>query len=364
MKILIRNGNKEKWELVQSVGYGSESELQRILTEQPSLISLNEVREGCGPLVVAVREFPLEIGSIDLIAFTSEGDIAVIECKLATNEEIKRKVIGQVMEYGANLWEMTYETLDQRIFARASKNLAELVQDANSDPLWDEEKFRQNITLSLKNGNFILIIVVDEIREELSRIVRFINDAGQTSFSFAALEMRRFHHGNSEMLVPHVFGSIKNPKNSLNVTKKKWDELTFFNTLEEQHPECVVVAKNILQWIKNNKGINRTWWGEGGVTGSFVPVVNHNGKDHQLFAIYTYGTLEVYFYWYQYKPPFDSEVKRKELRDKLNNINGINIPEDAISKRPNIKLSILNEGNNAEQILEVFNWVVNEIKTS
>jgi len=47
---LIRNGNKEKWQLVQSAGYEAESELQHLLAEQSSLISLNEVREGCGPL--------------------------------------------------------------------------------------------------------------------------------------------------------------------------------------------------------------------------------------------------------------------------------------------------------------------------
>lgn len=364
MKILIRNGNKEKWQLVQSAGYGAESELQRLLAEQPSLISLNEVREGCGPLAVAVREFPLEIGYIDLVGFTSEGDIALIECKLATNEEIKRKVIGQVLEYGANLWEMSYEALDERVFQRTGNSLSDIVHEANADPLWDEEKFRSNIIDSLQTGNFILIIVVDEIREELSRIVRFINDAGKTSFSFAALEMRRFQHGDSEMLVPHVFGSLKNQKNTQTLSKKKWDEISFFETLQQQHPESVQKIKQILQWMKENKSINRIWWGEGGKTGSFVPVVAHNSKDHQLFAVYTTGTLEVYFYWFQFKPPFDSEVKRIELLEKLNSINGINIPTDAIAKRPSFSLSNIQDSNGFEKLLEVFDWVIHEIKAS
>jgi hypothetical protein len=364
MKILFRNNKKEKWQLVQSAAYGAESELQRLLAEQPSLISLNEIREGSGALVVAVREFPLEIGFIDLVGFTAEGDIAVIECKLATNEEIKRKVIGQVLEYGANLWEMSYEALDERIFLRTNKNLADLVREAVVDPTWDEEKFRANVEITLQSGNFILMIVVDEIREELSRIVRFINDAGRTYFSFAALEMRRFQHGEVEMLAPHVFGSIKNPKNTQNSTKKKWDETTFFETLEQQHPDSADVARSILQWVKDNKGINRIWWGEGGKTGSFVPVVTKNGKDQQLFAIYTYGTLEVYFYWYQFKPPFDSETKRKELLEKLNKIIGINIPADAITKRPNIRLNIFNNNQALEELLDVFDWVINEIRSS
>ena len=151
------------------------------------------------------------------------------------------------MEYGANLWEMSYEALDERVFQRTGNSLSDIVHEANADPLWDEEKFRSNIIDSLQTGNFILIIVVDEIREELSRIVRFINDAGKTSFSFAALEMRRFQHGDSEMLVPHVFGSLKNQKNTQTLSKKRWDEISFFETLQQQRPESVQKIKQILQ---------------------------------------------------------------------------------------------------------------------
>jgi RecB family endonuclease NucS len=96
MQILIRNHRNEKWQLVKSAAFGSESELQNLLAEEPSLISVNEVREGAGTMVAAIREFPLDIGSIDLVGFAARGDIAIIACKLASNDEIKRKVIGQV----------------------------------------------------------------------------------------------------------------------------------------------------------------------------------------------------------------------------------------------------------------------------
>ncbi len=364
MKILIRNGKKENWQLVQSAAYGAESELQKLLAEQPSLISLAEVREGCGPLVVAVREFPLDIGSIDLIAFTADGDVAVIECKLATNQEIKRKVIGQVMEYGANLWQMSYEALDDQIFLRTHKRLIDLIQENISDPTWDQEKFRSNVEYALQNGYFILMIAVDEIREELSRIVRFINDAGKPAFSIAALEMRRFQHQETEMLVPHVFGSTKSPKESQPGNRKKWDETSFFEALAEEHPESVETAKEILNWTKTNKRISRIWWGEGGRSGSFVPVVNHKDRDHQLFAVYTYGSMEVYFQWYQHKPPFDSEEKRMALLNRLNSIDGVNVPLDSITRRPSIKISNLKDRASIEQLMRVFDWVIQEVISS
>jgi hypothetical protein len=34
-------------------------------------------------------------------AFSPQGDIAIIECKLAANPEITRRVIGQILEHAA-----------------------------------------------------------------------------------------------------------------------------------------------------------------------------------------------------------------------------------------------------------------------
>ncbi len=291
MKILIRNHKHEKWQLVQSAAYAGEAELQSLLAEEPSLISIEEVRAGAGALVAAVREFPLDIGSIDLIGFTAEGDIAVVECKLAANEEIKRMVIGQVFEYGANLWGMTYEAIDEKITARANKSLADLVHEAIQIPDWNEEVFRSNIGSALQTGNFILIIVVDEIQEELSRIVRFINDAGQPAFSLAALEMRRFQHGESEMLVPHVFGSTKKT-NPVSEGREKWDAQKFLADAERKlNAGALKILKDLFEWTKKNGDDAK--FGTGKVTGSYTFYYRREGKYGSVFSIYSDGTLTV-----------------------------------------------------------------------
>ncbi|MBI5686126.1 MAG: hypothetical protein HZC54_13720 [Verrucomicrobia bacterium] len=53
------------------------------------------------------------------------------------------------------------------------------------------------------------MIVVDQINEKLSRIIRFVNTCGKSAFSFAALEMRRFQNDQTEMLIPRVVGDIR-----------------------------------------------------------------------------------------------------------------------------------------------------------
>ena len=296
MKILFRNHKTEKWQVVLSAAYANETELQALLYEQPSLISIEEAREGAGTLVAAVREFPLDIGLIDLVGFTSNGDIAVIECKLATNEEIKRKVIGQVFEYGANLWGMSYEDLDQKIVLRSQKNLADLVREAVEDPDWEEETFRANVEAALQTGNFILIIVVDEINEELSRIIRFINAAGKPAFSIAALEMQRFQKENAEILVPHVFGTVSPEKRPSGGSRIRWTEKRFFDTSRaKQTSEVVNIIQDIYDWTKDKA--NRVWFGTGTETGSFTFHYFQNGKTVSMFSVYTTGNITINYGW-------------------------------------------------------------------
>jgi hypothetical protein len=363
MKILIRGQKDKVWHLVESAAYGKEAELQHLLAESPSLISLDEVRPKAGALLFAVQEFNLPIGSIDLLAFTAGGDIAIIECKLASNQEIKRKVIGQVLEYGAHLWGMRYEELDAGVRMRTGENLAEQIEKLVDSPDWDEEEFRSIIDTALVSGNFMLIIVVDEIDDELSRIVQFINACGNPSFEFAALEMRRFQAENSEMLVPRVFGPVRSSKANPNlIPTKQWEEGTYFDELIQRNGEGVAkVARQILDWSNRNVQV---WWGHGSRTGSFVPYFDHNGTRNQMMAVYTYGSVEIYFYWMSHKPPFDAEEKRFELMTKLNQIPGVNIPREAIGRRPSIKLSVLEQNNGTQQFISVFDWVLQEIKAS
>ncbi len=362
MKILIRDSAREEWEKLESFEYSQETELQELLAESPELIDITDIREGASSLLVAVREFGLPgSGHTDIVAFSASGDIAVVECKLAANTEIKRKVVGQALEYGAYLWKTSYERLDRVVKERNGKSLVELIRERVDDPEWDEEKFRSTIRLRLNSGDFILVIAVDEMNEELSRTIRYLNDCGNPAFAFTALGIQRFQSGDSEILVPHLFGVVtaKPPVEP----KKKWDEASFFNEILNRKGELAAsVARDIYEWAKPK--LTRIWWGEGTRTGSFVPVYHHKGVDHQLFAVYTYGRVEIYFYWYTYKPPFNDEKKRLELLKRLNAIDGVNIPEEAIAKRPSIVLSNLDTNDKIEQFIQAFDWYLEVIRES
>ena len=165
------------------------------------------------------------------------------------------------------------------------------------------------------------------------------------------------------MLVPHVFGPTHSASASKPVSLgQKWNETLLFEALRAKEPLSESVAKQILDWAKSQ--MLRITWGQGSVYGSFVPVYHHDGRDHPLFAVYTNCVVETYFYWYQQKPPFESEARRLEILQRLNNIEGVSIPADGIKKRPSIKLSILAAPGALENFLAVFDWMIEEIKKS
>ena len=80
------------------------------------------------------------------------------------------------------------------------------------------------------------------------------------------------------------------------------------------------------------------------------------------FVVWTYGIVEIYFQWYQYRPTFDTETIRLELLKRLNQIGGVDIPTMAITRRSSIPLSVLANGNNLEQFLKIFDWFLEEIR--
>jgi len=293
MKILIRKENSGTWNLVRSVEYGGETELQELLADSPSIIPVGDIQEQAAELVIAVREFGLPgSGNTDILAFSATGDIAIVECKLASNQEIKRKVIGQILEYGAYLWGMSYEEISQRVERRLGRPLAELVEEAFNEQDWDEEAFRTGVQTSLERGSFILIIAVDKVNDELSKTIRFLNGCGNPSFAFCVLEMERFESTGDEILVPHLHGQ-PSQNASPSGPRRTWNEQQFLEAVDNLNPvETSQVIKNLYVWGKATA--DRMTFGTG-VTGTVSFHYVLNGRTVSVFTTYSNGTLVMNF---------------------------------------------------------------------
>ncbi len=69
--------------------------------------------------MAAAKEVPVRrAGNADVVVVDAEGQIAIVECKRASNPESRRWVIGQVFEYAAGLWKLDYEDFKRLLAAR------------------------------------------------------------------------------------------------------------------------------------------------------------------------------------------------------------------------------------------------------
>ena len=218
-----------------------------------------------------------------------------MECKLAANPESKRKVIGQILEYASSLWGMSYRELDGRIRQSKGKSLTELIDDAVAGE-WDQSDFEQGVTRSLANGSFLLIIVVDAINDGLRRIIRYVNNCGESAFSLHALELHRFNASGTEILVPQLHGLSVKPAAPAGETTKRWTRAEFFETLRGSvEPAVVGVVERLYEWAEGTA--DRVWFGRGVQTGSFSFHYLREGKTISVFTVYTNGRLQLNYGW-------------------------------------------------------------------
>lgn len=62
------------------------------------------------------------VGPADVIAVDADGALTVVECKLATNQNARREIVGQVFDYAAQLQKMPIDEFEASL-AQADRHL-------------------------------------------------------------------------------------------------------------------------------------------------------------------------------------------------------------------------------------------------
>lgn len=226
----------------------------------------------------------------------------------------------------------------------------------------DSEKidsFWETVFNRLKTGQIRLVFVADEIPKELRRIIEFLNEH-MRDVEVLGVEMPQYVGSGLTTIVPKVIGKTTIAEQAkVSRSGRHWDEGSFFQELQQRFGDVPVrVARRILDWA-NEKQL-RVWWGKGNKDGEFVPVLDYGSQSQQLFGIWTDGKIEFQFQWYQ-RPPFNSPANRIKLMSMLNQIGGVNLVEQQVTKRPSIPLTLFANETSMSQLLESYNWFIDEL---
>jgi len=286
---------KEENELIEmdEKALSSESHLQDLLYKYPNLLPGNQIDPSSPRRWLAISkeeglpddEEAANRWSVDLLLLDQDGIPTLVECKRSKNPELRRKVVGQLLEYAANA--KHYWQSD-----KLRTKFEELYKDQNEDPeeklvdfLGQDnniEKFWNDVDTNLHAGKLRLIFVADQIPEELKRIVEFLNSQMDPA-EVLAVEIKQYGREKLRILASQVYGQTI--KTSL-PSGKAWDEKSFFDETEKRlGKKGVEILKDLYEFVKKNGVVA---WGRG-ATPTFGMKIDNPDFVKNLFTLFCTG---------------------------------------------------------------------------
>jgi hypothetical protein len=139
-----------------------------------------------------------------------------------------------------------------------------------------------------------------------------------------------------------------------------WDEPSILAEIESRHgAEALRITQQIIEWIRRKP--DQVWYGRGSKDGSVGSTVSVNGSQSYSIAVYSlYGQVEIEFQYM--RKPFDDPAKREQLCQKLNEIEGLNLPSG--KQRPSIPIATFaNDTDRLRRFLDAMDWCVGELRS-
>lgn len=184
----------------------TEADIQQLVHEHPACLPISEIDPTFNNPIPICRELMTPAGPIDNFMVTPSGLPILVECKLWRNPEGRREVVGQILDYAKELSTWSSSDLQREVSRRLRVDgnpLLSLVQAVA--PGVDEIEFSDALTMNLRRGRFLLLIVGDGIREGVEAIADYLQAHAGLHFTLGLVELPIFSlpDGN-HLVVPRV----------------------------------------------------------------------------------------------------------------------------------------------------------------
>ena len=253
----------------------SEGRLQSLLADHPEVLPVEDIDPSFAPPRTVGREVQTAAGPIDVLFVSPAGLVTIVETKLWRNPEARREVVGQILDYAKELSGWGYEDLDAA--AKASghpEGLWGLVHDQSDGP-GSEGRFVDAVTRNLRAGRLLLVVAGDGIREGVERLADYVQEAPQSRFQLALVELQLYDIDNdTQLVVPTVARTVEieravvsvhtTPGTDVSVSidlpspggeggagrRARLSEDEFFAEMAAKAPDAVEVAHRLLDEVR------------------------------------------------------------------------------------------------------------------
>lgn len=244
----------------ETTAFRNEKELQDNIEKLPNLLNaISQLNQQDYPLFILKREFGVSSGSVDFLAVDADGSLYIVETKLAENPELRRAVIGQVLEYASNLSAMSYDAIAANCLKYLKKQapLEQAIRDfyvgaSDGGPMLSAGEFKKAIAENLKNGHFNIVIVANKVGLEIQKLFHFVDQETKDSLNFIVLEINKYHLDSDEVLHSGIVWAAKYVKTLF--ARSLIDEDAF---IASKSPHVQMLIKNIDS-LCQAKGLSKT----------------------------------------------------------------------------------------------------------
>ncbi len=198
--------------------FATEDELQRLIAEHPELLDGEQMRPGDPRRwILITREQGIadvpgahDRWSVDHLIIDQDAMPTLVEVKQSSNTEIRRTVVGQLLEYAAHAaqaWsaDELRQTFAESAGARGRDPESELAALLQSDSEPDSDQLWKQVATNLAASRLRLLFVADEIPDPLEQVVKFLNEQ-MPEIEVLAVEIKQFRGASGQVLVPRVIG--------------------------------------------------------------------------------------------------------------------------------------------------------------
>lgn len=377
-KIYLRTDDGGLLPLVESQ-YSAEVVLQELLASYPDLLAGDQMLPAAPRRwLLVTREASIPDSqqgagrwSLDHLFLDQEAVPTLVEVKRSTDTRIRREVVGQMLDYAANVaahWAPGQIRLmfEQRCRADGVDPNTLLASFIEPDGLVaadeaDEvaiDSFWQRASDNLASRRLRLLFVADVIPPELQRIIEFLNES-MIRMEVLGVEVRQFVGEGRQTLVPRVIGQtaaaaeLKRPGT---LDRSALDEPSLLEILRDLGNGEDQVAQELLDWARQRN--LRIWWGKTVMSAMWD---HPKGRGYEFtFDINRKGIVSVSFELMARRPTFAPIERRDALRARLNEVPGLALGAEVLESFAEFPLIKLKAQTAERAFMDVLDWMLGQ----
>ena len=366
---------RDEGELVQLRGelYESEDQLQELLEVNPELL-LGETADSGRPsrYLLVRREAGVPEGDggsdrwfLDHLFLDAEAVPTLVEVKRSSDSRIRREVVGQMLDYAANiLAHWPPERMRDEFEARCNHAGVEPAERVREISDADYEDYWTRVKTNLAAKRLRLVFVADEIPASLQTVVEFLNEQMRAT-EVLAVEVKQHKGDGVTVLTTQIIGRTSTAQHAKAVTEKRdWSSESGLDEIRRSSsPETVTVAERLLSWAEDRN--LPVAWGSGAKIGyALVVVAGPHDSTARPFGLSTDGKLVLYPHEMRRLPPFNRDDLRLEFVRRIGAAAGMPVEDKIIDQSfKSFPLSNFSQPENYGAVVAALDWVVEQTRT-